>query len=348
MKNYEKKSFIQIFLGYFISVTIFILLLGFLYFNQQKTFIMQKTAMNMHQYLMKLKQSNFEYTKVGYSYTPVQHIKVKRQLPQKEGKFYTKAFSNIFIIKIDASIVDLELTNLKWFTIMLQILLIILFAFISWLLAKKSLKPMVDTISHLDRFTKDLIHDLNTPVTAILINIKMLKNEVDESSLKKITRIENSAKNISSLYANLEVLLDENHLSKAEFNLSMTIKEVIDTYQLIYPNIKFNFDENSIKINSNQNALKRIIDNIISNACKYSIDKNPMIEIQYENNNLIIKDNGKGIKYPKKIFERSYKEADNGHGIGMHIVYRLCNELSIKIDIESQENIGTIVVLTLH
>ena len=126
---------------------------------------------------------------------------------------------------------------------------------------------------------------------------------------------------------------------------------MIETYKLIYPHIQFNFQEKqtfgttNIHIISNQNAIKRILDNIISNACKYSIDKNPTINIIYENDILTIKDNGKGIKYPNKIFERSYKETDNGHGIGMHIVHRLCSELSIKIKIESQESYGTSIKL---
>ncbi len=343
MKNYEKKSFLQIFLGYFISVTIFILLLGFLYFEQQKVFIIQKTAMNMHQYVMKLKQSNFNYKQVGYSYSVVKNATIKKQLPQKKGDVYYKALSRNLIINIDAKIVDEELKDLQIFTIFLQIFLIVLFAFISFILTKKSLKPMVDTISHLDRFTKDLIHDLNTPVTSILLNTKMLRKDANDKELKKIKRIENSAKSISSLYANLEVLLDELSLIKENFDLSIVITNAIETYKILYSHIDFKYDNQSIKINSNQNAVKRILDNIISNACKYSINKDPTITIIFQNNILTIKDNGKGIKYPEKIFERNYKENDNGHGIGMHIVHRLCSELDIKIKINSKD--GTTITL---
>ena len=343
MRNYEKKSFIQIFLGYFISITIFVLLLGFLYFNQQKTFIMQKTAMNMHQYLTTLRQTNFTYEQEGYSYEIDENIKMKRQLPQKINNFYIKSFLKPYIVKIKATIVDEQLKSIKNFTILLQGLLISFFGIVSWILARKSLQPMIDTISHLDRFTKDLIHDLNTPVTSILLNTKMLKKDANEKSLKKINRIENSAKNISSLYANLEVLLDELSLVKENFDMSDIITDTIETYKIIYPHIQFKYDNKSILINSNQNTVKRILDNIISNACKYSIDNEPMIIVTYENNTLTIKDNGKGIKYPKKIFERSYKENESGYGIGMHIVHRLCSELQIKIDIQSEQNVGTII-----
>ena len=345
MKGYEKKSFIQIFLGYFISITIFILLLGFLYFNQQKTFLMQKTAMNMHQYLFKLQQSGFRYTQEGYTYKKTNNAIVKKQLPQKQNQYYIKTFSNKFTVKLESYIVDTKLKKLKYFTILLQAILLIIFAIISYVLARRSLKPMMDTISHLDRFTKDLIHDLNTPITSILLNTKMLKKDADEKVLKKINRIENSAKNISSLYENIETLLDDNILIKNEFDLSALISNTIEIYKLIYPNINFIFNEKSIQIYSNQNALKRIIDNIISNGCKYSLDTNPIINIEYKNNILSIKDNGKGIIYPQKVFERSYKENEHGHGIGMHIVHRLCDKLNIKIEIISEEYNGTEVKL---
>ncbi|WP_157840824.1 histidine kinase dimerization/phospho-acceptor domain-containing protein [Halarcobacter anaerophilus] len=55
----------------------------------------------------------------------------------------------------------------------------------------------------MENFLKDLIHDLNTPSTSILINSKMLKKHGD---FEEIERIELSAKTISSLYKNLEFI----------------------------------------------------------------------------------------------------------------------------------------------
>ena len=345
MKNYEKKSFIQIFLGYFISVSIFVVILGYSYFEQQHSLIMQKYAMNMHQYILKQKQADFTYIKKYYHFEFTNNAIVKKQMPVKIGNYYIKVFSKQLIIKIDAKIIDDDLRDLKLFTIMLQIFLIIFFALISYFLARKSLQPMIDTISHMDRFTKDLIHDLNTPVSSILINTNMLKKDASPNMQKKINRIENSAQNISSLYANLEVLLEEKNMKRVEFDLSSVITSSIDTYKSMYTSIDFIYKEQNIKIISNENAVNRIIDNIISNACKYS-KENAKIEISYISNTLTIKDNGKGIKYPKKIFERAYKEDDNGHGIGMHIVYRLCSQLQIDIQIDSKQNEGTTVNLT--
>jgi len=341
MNNYQKQAFIKIFLGYFISVGIFVLLLGYLYFKQHHTIIMQNTAMKMHQYILKQKESKFSYEKPGYSYDMVEFIKVKRQLPIKDDDVYYKAFTNNLVIYIDAPLVDNKIKELKRYVISGQVILLLIFAFISYILAKKSLQPMIEAFNHLDNFTKDLIHDLNTPVTSILLNTKMLKKDANDNTIKKVNRIENSAKNISSLYANLEILLQGEKLKKQNFDLCVIIQDIINEYKTIYPHINFEFEIKNITINSNEIAIKRILDNIISNSCKYSTKQNPYINIEFKNNTLYIKDNGKGIKYPKKIFQRNYKEDDNGYGIGMHIVYKLCSELNHNIDIKSVQYEGT-------
>jgi len=343
--NYEKKAFIQIYLGYFISVTIFVILLGFLYYNQQKIFVLQKSAMNMHQYITMVKHSNFQYKQKGYSYIQRIDAHVVKQLPKKEGKYYIKAFSKHFIVRLDAKIVDQQLNNIRNFTILLQMILILFFAVISWILTKKSLKPMSDTISHLDRFTKDLVHDLNTPITSILLNTKLLKKSATDKQLKQIHRIENSAKGILGLYANLEVLLDDQTVVKEQFDLKQVVDELIEIYKVIYSDVVFEVTFDKTTLYSNKEAIKRILDNIISNGCKYRVLENPTITIIYKNDILTIQDNGKGIKYPQKIFERMYKEDTNGHGIGMHIVYRLCDHLGIDIGIVSQPNQGTQIIL---
>ena len=249
------------------------------------------------------------------------------------------------LVKVKAAMVDNELQNLKFFVITAQVLILLFFLFISFILAKLSLKPVNNTISHLDRFLKDLIHDLNTPATSILLNTKLLEKSIDDKkSIKQLNRIKNSAKSISSLYENLEVLIDKN-LKKEPIDLYEILEEKKENYTLQYPHIKINLPQQKMEVFTNKKSIIRIIDNILSNSCKYASNNDPKIDIEFFKNQLIIKDNGKGIKYPKKVFERSYSEDENGHGIGMHIVYRLCNELGIDIDIDSQKDISTKVVL---
>lgn len=348
MKNYEQRSLIKFFLTYFLTVAIFIVGLGYFYFQQQRTIILQDLAMNMHQYIVKLKQSQFNYTQEHYSYEFLPNSKVRKQLPKKIDDKYTKVFpilkQKMFLkISVDAKAIDDKLSYEMKMTIFFQILILLIFLVISYILARISLRPMQDTISHMDRFIKDLIHDLNTPITSISLNIKMLQKDIGDN--KKLNRIKQSVNDISSLYENLDMILDEINIQKTQINIKDIIEQTVQTYKLMYPNILFEVDCKDIQINSNTKALKRILDNILSNACKYSKEKDAKIQIVFDGTTLTIKDNGKGMNYPQKIFERSYKEDEKGHGIGMHIVHRLCVALDIDISIDSVPNHGTKISL---
>ncbi len=352
MKKYEKTSLLKFTFIYFFSTAFFVILLGYLYYGQQENQVLQKYTMKMHDYSMQLKQTTFRYTRDGYSYDIEDKNRFIYQLATKEGNYYKKSFPILkgrqsIVVSIKDDLVQNELNEIKLFTIVLQVTLIILFLFLSFLLAKYSLRPMNETISHLDRFIKDLIHDLNTPSTSILLNTKMLKKDIDEPKyIKKLNRIENSALAISSLYENLEILLHKD-LDKSSVDLYILLEDKKDNCNILYPNIKFYLDKKEMIVNTNEKAINRIIDNILSNACKYSKDENPTIDIQFDNNILLITDNGKGMQYPQKIFERSYTENDNenGYGIGMHIVHRLCDDLSIGIHVISKEHYGTTIEL---
>ena len=342
--KFYKSAFYKIFLSYFISTLLFILLSTYLYIKKQKLAIFQETSMNMYIYYLKLKESSFKYEKEGYSYKITLCATVTNKLPilDLSGEYYTKVFSSFYQINIEKQIINVYIDNLYKKTLTVSILLIILFFILSWFLTVISLKPMKNTISHLDRFLKDLIHDLNTPIASLKINLKIMQKKDTKNILKnEHERIQKSINYISSLYQNLSTTLEKD-LPKERVNLNYLIKEIIPSYEKLYPKIIFHIKVDEIFVMTNKNAILRIIDNIISNSCKYSKEENALIKIYFKKNILIIEDNGKGMKYPQRIFERNYQEnTSSGYGIGAHIIYRLCNTLKHDIKIESKINIGT-------
>eukprot|EP01028_Stygiella_incarcerata_P000685 TRINITY_DN11054_c0_g1_i7.p1 TRINITY_DN11054_c0_g1~~TRINITY_DN11054_c0_g1_i7.p1 ORF type:complete len:280 (-),score=-50.32 TRINITY_DN11054_c0_g1_i7:171-1010(-) len=214
--------------------------------------------------------------------------------------------------------------------------------FLSVGFAMYSLRPMKEALRLLEDFLKDLIHDLNTPATSILLNSKLLRRRGD---FEEIERIELSAKSISSLYKNLE-LITPNEMAKSEdVSLEELVNAKIEILHKLYPKIKFNKNMENLIIKSNKNALDRIIDNLLTNACKYN-KKNGEVNISTKNRKLIIEDTGIGIKDVKKVFQRYYKENETGLGIGMSIVKQLCDILDININITSVIDKGTKIELT--
>lgn len=203
---------------------------------------------------------------------------------------------------------------------------------LSFLFSLYSLKPLRDSISFLEEFLKDMIHDLNTPVSAILLNSRMLKKSY---KIERVERIEISAKTISSLHSNLETFIRDIPLALTTVNITALAKERMSYFESIYgKDLHFEIDAKEVLIQSSEDALRRILDNIISNACKYN-KSNGWVKLTLTEDRLVISDSGLGIKDTKRIFERFYKEGERGLGIGLSIVKKLSKALNIHIQVTS-------------
>ena len=215
---------------------------------------------------------------------------------------------------------------------------------LSLLFSLYALYPLKKALKLNDEFIKDILHDINTPLSSMVINFKLFKKEVGEN--RKIARMEHSVATIVSLQENLKAFLDTSLLQKEKFSLQGLLQDRVTYFQALYPDIHFSIKESAITLSCNQEALRRIVDNLLSNSCKYS-PKDATISLYMKKSRLYIKDNGAGIKDTKKIFDRYYKENDRGIGIGMHIVKKLCDALHLPIMIESQLGEGTTIMIEL-
>jgi signal transduction histidine kinase len=172
----------------------------------------------------------------------------------------------------------------------------------------------------------------------------MLKQEFGEN--KKIQRIEQSVQNVLDLQQHLRSYLHNHKQQKEKFELKTLLQNSINILQKNHPTITFNLDIDNTTLLTNKEAFSRIIDNLLSNAAKYN-KQNGSININLKNSNLYMVDTGIGIKEPKKVFNRFYKEQERGIGIGLHIVKKLCEELNIKISLKSELDKGTTFILNI-
>ena len=218
-------------------------------------------------------------------------------------------------------------------------------AFLSFFFAIYTLKPLRNALRLTEEFIKDILHDFNTPLSTLRLNTSMLANELGEN--KKIQRVQNAVQNILNLQSNLRAYLHSHSVQKECFNLKEFLQERVDLIENNYKTIHYEIEMQSVFIETNRDAFARIVDNLLSNAGKYN-KKDGKVFIRYENEFLIIEDTGKGIKNPKRVFDRFYKEQERGIGIGLHIVKKLCDELGIDISLESEVDLGTTFKLNLH
>ena len=351
MLKHEKKAFWKFFSTYFGSVALLILASGFFYFEEQKKTMIEKEHFSMIEYVRQVKMKQTPRTLEHISHEVVQ-IEINNfnmnNFEIKERSFskympYSWQGGYILVVK-DKIHYEETMLQIKIYIISIQILLLVLFGMLSYFLSVRALKPMQEAITKLDNFSKDLIHDLNTPITSILLNMKLLDVKDEFRDNKPLLRIKRSVEDIGELHNNLTVLLQEDTMIILQENLFEIINEVVLTHKKIYKDISFEIKEVEFFAKINRDAFKQVIVNIISNACKYN-KQDGFIKVFTKDRVLYIEDSGVGIQNPQNIFERSYKEHTSGHGIGLDIVKRLCDVMEMEIHAVSTLEVGTTISL---
>lgn len=209
-----------------------------------------------------------------------------------------------------------------------------------------TLYPLRNALHLTQEFVKDILHDFNTPLSTLRLNASMLDKEGIKSA--KISRIQKSVQTILNLQENLRAYLNNTALQKEELDLGELITHRLEILSISYGRLHLQNRVAKRVVFTNRDAFTRIIDNLLSNAAKYN-KEDGTVEVYMEDrdNVLCIKDSGKGIKNPAKVFDRFYKEQDIGIGIGLHIVKKLSQELGIELKIKSAINQGTTFYLKL-
>ena len=215
-------------------------------------------------------------------------------------------------------------------------------ALVSFLFALYAIMPLRKALRLNEEFVKDILHDFNTPISSMRINLKLFKREIGDN--QKIQRLENNIETILSLQDNLQIFLKGIPTQSEAFNLKELVENRANYFRILYADVDYKISLSKTILQTNKDALTRILDNLLSNAGKYNIS-NGHVFITMEGEKLSIRDTGKGIKNPSKVFNRYYKEQDRGIGIGLHIVKKLCDELHISLKIKSEEAKGTTILL---
>jgi len=224
-------------------------------------------------------------------------------------------------------------------------------AFIGFLLSKLLLKPVREQVSELNRFIKDATHEINTPVTALVMSVSALKKK-GSGDPKLLRHISISAKQISSIYNALShISFSEHYHEKIKrFDLKKEILQNITFFEEIAAAKKIHFKTNlhSTYIKMDKESAGKLINNLLSNAVKYS-HPNTTITVTLKEGKLSVKDEGIGIsKEDQALILKRYKratETGGGFGIGLDIVNTICKKYGIVLTIISKEGEGSTFIL---
>lgn len=194
------------------------------------------------------------------------------------------------------------------------------------------------------------IHQIKTPITAgKLICDGDIENENVKNIKKELIYIED--------YTNmaLSYLKMANHNTDMDIslvNLDDIIKPLIKKYAILFisNNIKLEYEKLNVKVITDSKWCMVVIEQLLSNAIKYTKNGTVSISFNEKENYLEIKDNGIGIKDSDlpKIFDKGYsgfngRQNQKSTGIGLFLVKQILDKLGQKVKLESKLGEGTSV-----
>lgn len=227
-----------------------------------------------------------------------------------------------------------------------------LIALVSRFLVKIALKPLESKITMLNSFIKDFTHEINTPLSVILLSIEQLEKQQNIDTTK-FARMKLAAKTLLQTYSDLIFLTFPDTISNEEERIVMkeAIRERLEYFRLFFERkqIALSVDlQGDSTILASKSKINKMLDNLISNAIKYN-KKGGFVSVNLKGRALSIKDSGYGIdeKNLTKIFERyaRFNSDQGGFGIGLSLVKSICKEYHIEISCHSKLGEGSEFVL---
>ena len=227
------------------------------------------------------------------------------------------------------------------------IILLFISMIFGYILNTYTLSQKFEIDKNLLHLTKEILHELNIPIATIQANSTLLKRTLkeNEKALVRLNRIDSSTLRLERLYAELvySIKKEIHPIEKEAFDLEVLVLERVEAMKILNRN-PFLLELNPHHIKVDKIGFEKVLDNVLSNAMKYS-DKNEPIKIVLKNNLLSISDRGIGIDETElvKIYERYYQldYKAHGEGIGLALVKAYCDDEKIEIRIVSKKGEGT-------
>lgn len=232
---------------------------------------------------------------------------------------------------------------------------------------RQSLKESQDKKT---KFIMGASHDLRTPVALIKGYSEAIKDEVvtDPEQIKKsVSIIHSESKSLEELIndlINYVKLSNSDWIKLLEYHKA---KEIFETYANSLTGISDIYNRNveteikiadDTEIQVDTNLLNRCVDNLVSNALRYTNAGDTIyfkaIENESEENiKFFVGDTGCGIKSEdlEHIFDLLYRgtnsRREEGFGIGLSVVKAIVESMKWNINVESERGKGTVFVITI-
>jgi len=223
------------------------------------------------------------------------------------------------------------------------------------------------------RFFTNISHEFRTPLTLIISPVEKLLHEIESEEQKSLLAI--IQRNAYNLLTLVNQLLDFRKLDVQKDTLNLSVGDIVafikdicysftDLANQKSINFSFSASVSELSMEFDQEKLKKIVTNLLSNAFKFTrergrIDVTLSLVQQLNNDKKLLKisvsDTGIGIptKDIERIFERFYRVENQenvhytGTGVGLHIVSEYVKLHNGEVSAESETGKGSVFTVLI-
>ena len=362
----SERQILPIFLLYFITSAAFLVFFAQMFFEREKYFIFDRDAFvvrdleqglqNRLRIVGKINDGDFDDIE-AFAINLKTGEEIEDDFEPRDGmprrykdgpssvvQFYLKngQGEEEYYVAVKVADPEFAILMLKLKIIFFSFIILLAILIIAYFIIRLSLRPLYRRIDFLNGFIRDTTHEINTPLSVILMSIEMFETDPQ----KYLNNIKTASKTISTLYEDLTLVKfgGEDDNAVTTFSLSELVRDRLSYFglNLEQKNINLNAQIAEVQLRSSYKKVRKIIDNLLSNAIKYC-DENGDVGVNLTPSALMISNGGAGIAKENlsRIFDlyARFDERNGGFGIGLHIVKTFCDELGFKISCKSKEGL---------
>lgn len=247
--------------------------------------------------------------------------------------------------------------------LIIDLIIILVSAVVSYILASYTLRPIQKSMEAQKRFSENASHELRTPLAVMRNDNEILLRNPNPSaeSVRQVTQSNIEEIDLMTVMTENLLLLARSDnsalVSTDKVDVSAVANKIVEKMRPLskHKNIALNIDANIPCVTlGNSGALERIFTNLIKNSIEHTPSGGSIsIKVINENDSVLVTviDTGSGIdeKDLPNIFERFYKgQTSKGTGLGLAIVKELVNQHKGSVQISSVKGTGTVVTVKLN
>jgi two-component system sensor histidine kinase CiaH len=276
-----------------------------------------------------------------------------------EGEFVSEKAQTVFVEK--------TITGLETKIFMIDSLVIIMIAGLSYWLAGKTLQPIQRSLTSQKRFVADASHELKTPLTIMKSNLEVAMRKASQKGNNNpilavnLEEVERMNKIVEDLLTLSRIDNNQEQLQFSRTDISLIASDSVEKLRGYAENRNVDMQiqtENSLYVFGDYYRLEQAFINIVKNAIDYSSQEGKVfVSVEQAYNQAIIsfQDNGIGMESEeqKHIFDRFYRidksrsRKQGGSGLGLSIVKWIIDQHHGSISVQSTLGNGTKVIISL-